>query len=863
LEPSTNPDRPDPVKPDTAERTPPAENVPPTVNGTPPAPAEGEQGAPPPPLTPMGWLAQNGIYLLLFVFFIGWLYRGWGMMGLVNAALALVAVSFVIFIHELGHFLAAKWCDVHVQTFSIGFGPAIPGCSFQYGETTYKIGVLPLGGYVAMVGEGPEADESEDYPRSFKNKSVAARMLIISAGVIMNVLLGAVCFMIVYNHGREVQTAGVWNVDPGSPAWSQGVQGGWTIKRIGTVDNPTFVDLKNAVMLSGYDEEIEFVFQKPDGETVTKKLKPRRDANDLVPVIGVSPPHRLRLLPELARRYRDLPVMVDSAAAAARAVGLRPGDTVKAATNPDKPDEKSAVANLNDLSNRMRRLVGKPLILEVLRKDGKVETIDVPVLGFDFGDNIISTSNPAEKDPFVVEKLPPDPSHPKDKTFHGDPYEFRRRMRKLAGKPAVIEVERADGDKVQLLVPPAFHQTLGLRMRMGRVAAVREDSPADRAGIKPVSESGGDVLTQVKMTFDDGKSQTWKDPSDRNFDPSTDKVLDPVRLPSDMAEAARAHKGKKMVTLHVGRLEEQQHGEPGTPLNPVEWDDSYDESSELPGTPASPMSIPQLGLAYYVRSLVDTVEEGSPADRAGIKKLAGPGETGDVIEQIRFTYRERDPHTGQMKETTGKWIDMKSIRGNKEGYDEWPYYFDALQGIEVPTIEVRVRRGDKLLDEPLKMTTVQDRSWPLEERGLILEPDTRLEKGDNLLQSLGLGVAETKRWLQNMYLQLRSLLTGRISTKGLGGPIAIASQAFTFAEDPYALIMWMGVLSINLAVLNFLPIPILDGGHMVFLIYEGIRGKPPSETVRTVAMYVGLALLLALMLFVTWQDIMRAFFTGR
>src|SRR5262245_30840212 len=57
-----------------------------------------------------------------------------------------VGLSLVIFIHELGHFLAAKWCDVHVTTFSIGFGPAIPGCSFQWGETTYKLGVVPLGG---------------------------------------------------------------------------------------------------------------------------------------------------------------------------------------------------------------------------------------------------------------------------------------------------------------------------------------------------------------------------------------------------------------------------------------------------------------------------------------------------------------------------------------------------------------------------------------------------------------------------------------------------------------------------------------------------------------------------------------------
>src|SRR5262249_43204178 len=131
-----------------------------------PKPSVPETAAPPPPLTPMEWLKVNGIWLVLFGALVIWLFNKYGFEGLVNAGLVAVGLGFVVFIHELGHFLAAKWCDVHVQTFSIGFGPALPGCSFQKGETTYKISVLPLGGYVSMVGEGPEADEDENYPRS-------------------------------------------------------------------------------------------------------------------------------------------------------------------------------------------------------------------------------------------------------------------------------------------------------------------------------------------------------------------------------------------------------------------------------------------------------------------------------------------------------------------------------------------------------------------------------------------------------------------------------------------------------------------------------------------------------------------------
>ena len=65
------------------------------------------------------------------------------------------------------------------------------------------------------------------------------------------------------------------------------------------------------------------------------------------------------------------------------------------------------------------------------------------------------------------------------------------------------------------------------------------------------------------------------------------------------------------------------------------------------------------------------------------------------------------------------------------------------------------------------------------------------------------------------------------------------------------------MISVNLAVVNFLPIPVLDGGHMVFLIYEELRGRPPSETVQAVATYVGLAVILALMVFVFCLDIKR------
>src|SRR5229473_2746260 len=163
-------------------------------------PANSDSGESGEPLNIVRWLRSNSILLFLIVAgAIAFFYyvedpfeQAW------NWAKAAIGLGFIIFIHELGHFAVAKWCDVHVETFSIGFGPAIPGCSFRRGDTFYKIAWFPLGGYVKMVGEGNESEEyGEDYPRSFKNKPVGQRMAIISAGVIMNVIFGFLCFIVV------------------------------------------------------------------------------------------------------------------------------------------------------------------------------------------------------------------------------------------------------------------------------------------------------------------------------------------------------------------------------------------------------------------------------------------------------------------------------------------------------------------------------------------------------------------------------------------------------------------------------------------------------------------------------------------
>ena len=188
-----------------------------------------------------------------------------------------------------------------------------------------------------MVGEGADADEDENYPRSYKNKTVLQRMFIISAGVVMNVLLGFVCFALVYQfHGVELPAAAVASTEAGSPAWQAGIPSGAVFTQIGSTTDPNFEDLHASVALTWSDASVPIVYRTHDGRTVEVSIRPRRDANDTQPVIGVSPPSTLHLPPKKYLDDYDRPARRGSPADAARAIDLHPGDVVTATSDPGK-----------------------------------------------------------------------------------------------------------------------------------------------------------------------------------------------------------------------------------------------------------------------------------------------------------------------------------------------------------------------------------------------------------------------------------------------------------------------------------------------------------------------------------------------
>jgi regulator of sigma E protease len=724
-------------------------------------------------------LLSQSITFALFGILIIWLVRYLGPEGVWNIGKAAIGLGFVIFIHELGHFLVAKWCDVHVETFSLGFGPAIPGLSFRRGETLYKVAWFPLGGYVKMVGEGAEGDEDDDDPRSFKNKSVWQRMAIISAGVIMNVILGVLCFIFVYmTHGEDRAPAEVGLVASGGPAWEKGLPTGAVIRRIGDIDNPYWEDLLFEVMLSSKGSQVPVVYELPSDPSnlVRITVEPRREKEDLKPIIGIAAPYSLKL-PSKSRR--DIPV-------------ARPGSPAAEADPP-----------------------------------------------FEYEDTIVGTTDPDHPDRVLA--LPRDPRNP-DK-WQPDYFEFHRRLKLLAGKPMVIQVLRrgagTDDTPVYLSVPAAFHRTFGMRMQMGPVAAVRDNSPAAKAGLQPRDDAHGtvgDIITQAEVSEANGQKTRWVFSGTLTQEPGvTVGYLDPAKLPYELTQWAKRTPGPKKVTLTV--LRQVDHGSQRVPLV-LDWDDHWKFDFDIPLYLSSPWAIPELGLAYRIKNFVEDVTKDSPAARAGLER-------NDLVKAIRFRVAASESDS-----SAAKWEELEP--------DQWANVFWLLQRPDLHDISIRVERAGQSLE--MELSPEPDKSWPMVDRGLITQPEVRLQRASNLFEAVALGMQRTERIIMMIYLNLRAIATNRVSPKLVGGPISIARIAYESADQSiYQLILFLGMISVNLAVINFLPIPILDGGHMVFLIYEKLRGAPASESVRVIATYAGLAVIVGLMIFVFWVDIGRLF----
>ena len=379
-----------------------------------------------------------------------------------------------------------------------------------------------------------------------------------------------------------------------------------------------------------------------------------------------------------------------------------------------------------------------------------------------------------------------------------------------------------DAPLTQISVGPNHFRTLGLHMDIGQIKAVQKGSPAE-GKLKP-----GDKITHILA------------PEQKTIGVE----LDPLKLPDYFAALAGQEvrvRVKREVTSGNPVLEEYSM----IPDDRLGWNERpvplKDEDC--------PLSIPAIGVAFHVLHHVVEVDPDGPAARAGIKK-------DDNIQKIEFAAVDVDSDGGERKSASASQDKEPYTLEFANGRRNWPWAFWYMQANPERKIKLTVQSQGADKERTVEIDSESDPSWYLPMRGFATQPLYRTRKAENIGEAVTLGFRRTRDSVVEMWFTIHGLFSGRISPKALGGPIRIAEAAYLTSKQGIPdLILFLGILSVSLAVLNFLPIPVLDGGHFAFLCWEGIRGKPPSERVVVTATWMGLFLVLGLMVWVVYNDI--------
>jgi regulator of sigma E protease len=691
-------------------------------------------------------------------------------------SLLLIGLGLVIFFHELGHFLAAKYCDVKVEQFAVGFGPAVlawrKGIGFRWGttgpeynrrveayfeeeqkqgrrkqidytldysssgmtipglgETEYRLNWIPLGGYVKMLGQDDlRPGVTAEDPRAYNKKSVGARMLIVSAGVIMNVILAAIGFMIVFMIGYPVPPATVGNVVANSPAARAATANGTIVglqpsdvmvSYDGTQMGGDFSRIPLNVALTKSGTRVAIVVKHVDGTQQTLYATPQQRGPDDKGLLqlGVGQPFEMSG-PEAALMEDEDPSMLAKTDLPDLS-SLQTGDTIiQIADQPVNTDGAAAIAQLY---SAMETSGGKPVPLTIRSAEGKIRS---------------STVTPHFGEPFSGSDL----------SFLG-------------------------------LVPRAM------------VMGLLDGSPA-LGKLKP-----GDAILAVDVGTDHLTNPTCKQIHD-TFSAAGDRDLKISLAVMDPGQTAP----RAVEDLSTYRLP-QGGGHIGLGIS-LGMDEQHLVVAEtLPNTPAAAAKI--------------------PAD-ATITELNG--------------------------KPISNWFEIRrAVLDSKAGDKLAISYKPADTDSKPATAVITLTQDD--LDSMKELTLAQY---------LPLHPMVSPLKTHNPLIALGWGVNETRDLILQFYITLQRMVTGDVGISNMMGPVGMAHEGAQVASRGTNWLIWfLSLISANLAVVNFLPIPIVDGGLFTLLILEKVQGKPLSPDAQRIVQMVGLVLILGVFLLVTYQDIAR------
>lgn len=733
-----------------------------------------------------------------------------------------IGLGVVIFVHELGHFLVAKLCGVKCEKFYVGFDVPMPKIGpwqipskllhFQWGETEYGIGVIPLGGYVKMLGQ-------DDNPMNAEAEAQRTKM---------------------QKEAGEGDQAVAEDAAQSSSGESSSARPSSAEPKQDHHRSLTDVDLEPAPLRDQVDYDI-------DPRSYTAKSVPQRMAiisagvimNVIFAVVFATIAYRIGV------PYTPCYIGGTLPGSPAWKVDLPAGSQILQIGKQGEPREHLRFGQ--DFRQRVVLHGAASDLPLLLQHDGERKWVTIrPVLkdrGMGIGEiatvgvtSMFDTRIAPDRQ--VIEGFPAAKAETQllagDRIVAGivdgsetriDNYpDLHAFLAKNADRKVALRIERklepdkkdspVESREVHLDRRPL--RRLGIIMTTGPVTAVQQGSPAEDAGIRE-----GDVLQAL-----DGE------PLD---DPMV--VPDQLRRRAGEEVTLTVLRNKKPLDLTV------------TP-RPVR-----DHQSHV--MPDEPVLVDALGLTFAVENRVTKVSPKSDAH--------GKIEPGDEITKFQLVAAGDTPEERQKNEE--KLTDFRfSTREVSlvDGRHDWPAAFNYVQWIP-PGTEVKLTyRSGESDDE--KTVTVMPYDSPVDggeafyfpARGLVLDQLPATHTADSWSEAVYLGGRETWESLGLVLTFLRKLVSGGISPTSLGGPGTIAVAATSEASrGTSALLIFLTMLSANLAVINFLPIPVLDGGHMVFLAYEGIFRRPVNEKWYMRLTLLGLSFILRLMAFVIGLDIYR------
>ncbi|MCE7974841.1 MAG: hypothetical protein DYG92_11060 [Leptolyngbya sp. PLA1] len=719
--------------------------------------------------------------------------------ALPNLLLVILGFGAVVFIHELGHFLAARWAGIRVLAFAIGFGPAI--VSFRKGwgvrlgssendytntqlaaasaagerreqararlarssPTEYRINLLPLGGYVKMLGQ-VDGDPSQvsDARDSYQNCRPVKRMVVISAGVVANIISAALLFILIYTVGKPEMPPVIGSVGGGSPA---------SVAEVRTEDGTSLL----GGLLPG-DRVLSIDGEKP------KKFD------------------EIGLTVAMAKKGRPVSLTIE-----------RSGAGILVATVVPEVDRVSGLLNIG---------VGVPLsgtLVEGANADQNQRIrAAFAALGLESLDPGMTLTS--------LDGLPASTG-----------LDLTRLVASGNGEPVIATFQGAAGTRNVTIRPRAVLQSDWL--------------PRGGSSVIPVTHLLG--LAPVMKVAD---ATNAEDKGLRTGDIFA--LLGSAEYPSP-AQGIVEIQSRKGSTIRVVVLRKDDHGV----LREVDLGQVAVNRKGQIGFGAADTADDLAVLSMPATSLRPArggnTEDFIPA-AASLVRVPGTTIVSIAGEPVHNFTEIREA----LKRATTTARDTSSA--SRSGAD-------SSRTVEVPVLLRVPVRGVPDADAPDQeaiwtlsaddVRTIHGLGWEdtLTASG-VFQPEEFVLKADGIIDAVRLGVEDTHRVMLNVYMTFVRLSEGTVKIEHLKGPVGIAHVGTLFAERGImSLLFFLALISVNLAVVNFLPIPFVDGGQFLFLIYEQIRGRPPSIAFQNIATMAGLALIVSVFLVVTFNDIRSLF----